>query len=90
MSRGVAKYDASGGRIVQRPSVGHYGCSAADRVVKVLPPDDGVRPNWRKTWEVECPGCGEVHKVRPLWREAKPGEVERAEARLPELEEAAA
>lgn len=70
-------------RRLTRPSVGHYGCHRADRVVKVLPPDDTSRPHWTTTWEVECPACGEVHKMRPMWRTAKPGEAERAEMRMP-------
>lgn len=63
--------------------VGFYGCSNADRVVKVAPPTTGGRPHHLESWKVDCP-CGYVHVVRPMWRPAKDeADLESAEYALP-------
>lgn len=73
-------------RVSRAPTenVGHYGCQAGDRVVKVVAPHNG-KPHFTTTWTIECPACGDRHRVRPAFRRANEGEVERAELTLPEL-----
>lgn len=65
--------------------VGHYGCSVADRIVKVRPPLRVTgRPHALESWKITCPACGEVHVVRPMWRPAlKWSELDRSEMRMP-------
>lgn len=65
--------------------VGFYGCSNADRVVKVAPPTEDDRPHHLESWKVDCP-CGYKHVVRPMWRPAKDrADLESAEYKLPLL-----
>lgn len=67
--------------------VGHYGCgrNGAARLVKVTAEKatERVGVGFRKPkdrWVVECPVCGEEHKVTIFWRAPKDeGEVGRAE-----------
>lgn len=52
-------------------TIGTYGCSSLQRVVKIERKPDGKGP---LNIEVECP-CGDVHEVSdPQWRNPKPGE----------------
>lgn len=64
--------------------IGHYGCSNADRLIRVAPPTRGGRPHHMESWKVDCP-CGYKHVVRPMWRPAKDqAELDSVEYTLPE------
>jgi hypothetical protein len=54
--------------------IGHYGCSAADRIVAVRPPRNDPSPHWTHVWMAECPACGERHPIKPMWRRATASE----------------
>lgn len=64
--------------------VGFYGCSNADRVMRVAPPSRDGRPHHLESWKVDCP-CGYKHVVRPMWRPAKDqADLEDVDLTLPE------
>ncbi len=52
--------------------IGFYGC--ANRVVAVgRPKKPGKTPI---NFKVDCPACGRIHIVRPMWRERMAGDRE--------------
>lgn len=62
--------------------IGHYGCSAARRLVKVRRPRRAKKPKFGSAWRVLCPACGSDHIVVPTWRKATRQERALAEVTL--------
>lgn len=63
--------------------VGHYGCAAANRLVKVGT-RRAAKPKYNEKSTVErCPGCGHEHLgISPMWRRPRRGEFARVEVHV--------
>ena len=65
----MAPAELLGGRLTPTGTVGHYGCQAADRLVR-LGVADGLSKGPRVIEVASCPACGNRHtKVKPTWRQ---------------------
>lgn len=58
------------------PKVGFYGCAAGAvaRIVRVGLADQGKPPRFAT---VDCPACGERHRVGLMWRQVEPLDEDR-------------